>query len=487
MAKTLKHMNVMISTIRAGLLAAPLMFASALAPLPAGAQEPGAATSPPDLETVPAQNTAGQERAETRCLTLAEAERLALEGNRGLLVRRARADAAEARADGSDAFLWPSVGVEAGFTRSDDPVAAFGTRLRQARFAEADFALDALNRPDATEDWTGAVGVQWSAVDPTRWAGRSAARAGARAERLGSVRAADAVRFRTRVFYLEALRADAALEAARSAESAAASTTALMRSRREQGLLTDADVLQAEAALSGARSAVTAAERAVGDARGRLALHLGLPDGVEVVPADTVLELEGSAGVGAFGAPGVDLSTRADVRASLAGVDAAGAAVRQARAARLPTLGAFARLSSHAPDPFDGREANVTLGVQLSVPLFTGGALSSAVEEARALERVARLEHDDRLAAARTELEEARRGVEAARRGAEAAVAGRTAAAEARRLLRRRFEEGMATTAELLQAEARAAEFRTAAVDAVAGWRLAEAFLAFVSLTPDNR
>jgi outer membrane protein TolC len=171
---------------------------------------------------------------------------------------------------------------------------------------------------------------------------------------------------------------------------------------------------------------------------------------------------------------------RSDLSSSLESVARAGDDVRRARAARLPTLEAFARVATHAPDLLGGREADVTVGVQVSVPLFMGGALASRADEARALERAARLEHDHRVLAARAQLREALRAVDAAARGARAADLARVAADEAHRLVRRRYQEGMATTVELLQAEARAAEYRTLSVDARVGYHQALAALTFV-------
>jgi len=427
-----------------------------------------------------AQGTEGHER-EWRRLTLEEAERLALESNRSLTAERGRAEAEAAHAEAAGAFRWPVIAAEAGFSRSDDPVAAFGTRLRQGRFAEEDFALPTLNHPDAVEDWGGALSVRWGALDATRWAEMSAARHGARAAELVLGRATEATVFQTRILYLDAVGAQARLQASLTAEEAARSTARIVERRLAEGLGTEADVLQAEANLSGAEAVTVAAERELQDARGRLALHLGLPSGTQVVQADTSLAVVPMNPVETFRSePGL----RSDLGASLERQEEAVAGAERATAARLPTLEAFARLSSHAPEVFGTREGNVTVGVQVSVPIFSGGALGAAADEARALERVARAEHEYRLEAARTEVEESLRAVEAARRAAVASDAARAAADEAYRLMGRRFEEGMATTTELLQTEARAAELRTRAVDARVRYHQAEARLTFALGTP---
>ena len=45
--------------------------------------------------------------------------------------------------------LLPQLNFTEDISRGDDPVYAFGTRLRQRQFTQADFALNDLNRPSA--------------------------------------------------------------------------------------------------------------------------------------------------------------------------------------------------------------------------------------------------------------------------------------------------------------------------------------------------
>ena len=71
--------------------------------------------------------------------------------------------------------------------------------------------------------------------------------------------------------------------------------------------------------------------------------------------------------------------------------------------------------------------------------------------------------------------------VAAADHGVEAMRAAAAAADEARSLMRRRFEEGLATATDLLQAEARAVSMRQRAVEALAARQIAIARLEFVS------
>ena len=257
-----------------------------------------------------------------------------------------------------------------------------------------------------------------------------------------------------------------------------------MSLRRDQGLLTDADLLQARAALQGARAQRIDAERALNDARARLALALGWEADAMPVPVDTAFADASTSGPAP--APSIeqrDLSARPDLMASRAQVRASEARVAQASRARLPRVEGFARLETHSMDAFSGPEHDWTVGLQVKVPLFTGFKIGAMQHAAASMRDAARAEHEQRLREADAELAETRRGVEAARAGSAAATAASEAATEAARLMRRRFEEGLATTTDLLGAEARAAQMEMQAVNARLGLQIARARLAFLTDT----
>lgn len=455
-------------------LAAPGIRASAVAQEPGPSSLPGTEGVASQLAAVTDDLSATDEVP----LTLDQAVQAALEGNRGLAAARARTDAAELGADAAEGFLFPTLQATAGVLRTDDPVGVFGTRLRQRRFTQADFDVDALNDPDAVTDWTAGVGAQWDIARFDRWMERRAGKAEGRAARAMLDRTREGTVYRTRALYVGAVRAEATLDAFEAAEASARATTDRVRRRVAEGMGTEADLLQSEAALSGIQARLEHARAAVLNAREALGSWLGWSADRVPVPS------EGADVLDTGGAPGAvtpdELMERSDLVAGRAGLDAAEARARAVTASRLPALQAFGQLSTHAQGIGDDREANWSVGVQVSVPLFTGFSLTRGAEAARAQARALELDQAQREREAETEVLSARRGVDAARAALASARTANTAAAEAVRLLRRRYEEGMATVADLLQAEARAAELSTGVVDAEADLSLALATLDFV-------
>lgn len=428
----------------------------------------------PVAEPATAQQAPGGGPAAVVDLSLREAVERARSRNVELRVAGARSDVARARARAAAAPLFPRLDLESGWSRTTDPVGAFGTKLRQGGFGPDDLAFDALNDPDPVTDWSTSVVVRWSVASPERWAARSAAERRAASAGWREARSREATDLRTRALYYGALRAEARVRAAKAALEAAHSTEERFRHRREEGMLTEADLLQATAERRAAEADLSAALEGRHGARVELGLHLGLdPTDSLPSPADSLAPPEAPT------AAGFDPARRADVRARAAAVEAAEAGSRQADLSWLPSVEAFGAWSRHADDPFSGGGTGWTVGVGLRWSLFTGFRRPAEAREADADLTAARLEHRQALREARGEVRRAQRSVEAARHAVEASRAAREAAREGRELMRRRFEEGLATPSDLLQAEARATAMEVRAVDALTRYHVARARLRF--------
>lgn len=411
------------------------------------------------------------EAQELRLVTLAEAVAEARANHAQVGIAEARALAAREQITAAGASRWPTLGLEAGLLSSTDPVAAFGGRLRQGRFTQADFDPALLNDPDALTDLDGAVVLGWTPVDFSRDAALGAARANAEAAELGAAWARRVAGYQAEVRYVEAAGAELMLAAAHSATEAAEANLSLVERHAAEGVVTDADVLRARAALEDARARRIVAEQGVDDARGRLALALGWPAGTVPAPVVDAEALIAEAPVSS------DDRGRADLWGSEAQVSAAARVANQASRARLPRVQGFARLEAHTNESFSDAGDSWTVGLRVSVPLFTGFEIGARSAAAKAELEAVTLGHEQRLAEARTSLAEARRGAESRRRAALAAEAAAAASEEAARLMRLRFDEGLATTAELLAAEAAAVRQHTAAVHARLEHRIATATL----------
>jgi outer membrane protein len=368
-----------------------------------------------------------------------------------------RAAAATARADAARAGealrgILPTARLEAGWLRTDDPIGAFGITLRQRAVTPAAFAPASLNDPAPASDATAGAVLELPLVNADAWLGRRAAlRAGD-----ASAAAARWTATRTRVdvvkaYYGALLAAErtGALEAAsraahdhvRAAEASVASGAAV----RSDALLAAVKAGEIDADLAGAR-----ADAAL--ARAELALLLGSPDDTAFALPASLPDAETIRAAAAADAGSA--MPRADVEAASLGADAAASDHARAAAAWLPRLNAFARTDWHdAGRPFGGAPM-WTLGIMGSWTPFDGGADRAALRVAAGRLEAARAGAEATAAGAR---------LDAARRRSDLAVALQRLAiseqalvqsAEAHRLVTRKYEGGLASVVELLDAAA---------------------------------
>jgi outer membrane protein len=383
-------------------------------------------------------------------LTLDDAIRRTLERNPAVTASTAAEGVAAAGVEQARAGWFPRVDYVEAWQRSDQPVFVFGSLLAQSRFGPSNFAFDSLNNPDALNNFRGALTVQQSLVDlarPARVRAAGTARDGAalgtaalkRDLALGATRA-----------YGQVLVAGTARRAAQSAVDAAEQDRARAEDRRDAGLATDADVLsfQVHAAGMKARLAQAVADETIA----RTALNELMGE-----PLDTPFTLDDVAA--AAPAPETDLASlerealekRESAKEAILQEQAATAQHDIARSAFFPSVG-FQAGYEFDGENWTGRQRWWAAGVEMRWNLFNGlsdRARVAASQAGIAQARAGRLRTENAI---RVEVRSA-----IARLGAAVAreETGRTAVAQAReaqRIIRERYEAGMAGVTDLLRA-----------------------------------
>lgn len=367
-------------------------------------------------------------------------EARALEASRQEAVERER----QARAG-----YWPSVDVTATAQRGNHPVFAFSSLLAQRRFTEANFAVHSLNRPDPVTNIRTFAGAQQSLWDGGRT--RSAA-AGARLNRESvaaeTAAAGQDLALHAARAYVQVLRAEAIERAASAAVAAGEGDLERVRARREMGLVTPADLLAADVHLAEARERLIDARSALIVARLQLAAATGLPAGETLVLAAP--EIPASA---ATLDSLVVLATEASpemTRARLA-VNSAAMEVTGARAAFMPRLGAGAGLEFNGATAADQRSSWI-VGLDLQINLFRGFADHARIAGARQAQRRAEAEQEAAARKVEIDVRTAAAALDGARARESVGRATLAQAREAQRIIRDRYDSGLATITDILRA-----------------------------------
>ena len=383
-------------------------------------------------------------------LTLREAMVAAIQGSDLLRAEGGRRAAAEAAVDAARSFLLPSVAVEERFLSTDNPAYDFSMKINQGAFTSADLqgAPGSFNNPDPISDFQTSLTVTQPLYARRATLGLEMARGEAAAAGLDHTRRSEEVAHAAMQAWFGSKAAEAYEEAAEKAEEDAVEHLRLAKVAEDAGVGLASDRLRAAVALSEARRMRLNVQNNLEIARRGLGLAIGRE--AAVVPAGddlggTLPDLESLLAV---------VGARSDLQAMNKRVESARLNIDLAKAERLPEVGLFGSLQANDPDYPLG-----TSGTSYSAGIGVTWKLSGWHSAAAARQAMGDLQ---RAEAGRSGMErEARYRVrEAWLRWGEAkeslAIAEETmgVADEGVRLVRLRYENGLATMVALLDAQA---------------------------------
>lgn len=240
-----------------------------------------------------------------------------------------------------------------------------------------------------------------------------------------------------------------------------------------QGMVADVDTLKAWLSVENLRPDLIQAENRVGITMTRLKNAMGLPLSEQVVLTDTLAAAPGAWPDDLEAAWKEAAAARPDIRRLEYQLKAEKERVSAARAERYPVLTAFGQLESQSAisddTPLDHSNWPVSssVGVQVSLPLFTGYATSARVEQAKLSRLQAATRLDELKADVQAELETRLSTLSEARK--RIAVQESTIALAKRnyRITLLRFKEGVGSRLELTDAELQLNTSRTNYLKAV--------------------
>jgi outer membrane protein TolC len=356
---------------------------------------------------------------------------------------------AAARVAQAQSAYWPRIDLTESWQRGNQPVFVFSSLLAQRQFTAANFAIDALNRPDPVGNFRTSFTVDQPLFDGATRFGVAAARLGrdvaaAQRQLLDHELATDVTAAYTRV-----LTAMAGRRSAEAASAAARADRELAGNRRDAGLVTDADVLQLDLHVSRTREQEIRATADEQVARAQLNALMGEPLDADwtldptsaAVPLDTTpaAALEQEA-----------LTNRPDLRMTVLQEDLAKATRKSARAAFLPQFSAQAGWEVNGGS-FGSRESSWMIGGVARINLFRGFADRARLVEATELEKRRAFEKQQAETGVRVDVRTAIARLDAARASETVATAAVAQAAESRRIIRDRYEAGLADITSLLR------------------------------------
>lgn len=397
-----------------------------------------------------------------------------------VLAARSEAAMAEGGALASLAGFLPQITVSEVFTRSNDPVFAFGTKLRQSIFSQQDFSIPSLNEPSAITNYATRAVLQQPLFNggQSRY-GRRTALAYLDAANEAAVFTAQEAAFQVKQSYYSLILAreslvviDAALEAARGHRHQASRMA-------ETGMATRADELKASVRVAELEQERIRARNTVTVAAEYLKLASGWTGEAPLSPADTLARSDFEAGIETLTAHA--MSGHARLAAAEHVARAAEYASRSALGEYIPHLNAFAQFERNSDKAFGGDGDNWMVGVSLDWKIFNGLSTAGKVKTARAVREKANHEAALMRHKVSVEVRQAWLDSRAAAERIEVADSAREQADESLRIVQNQYREGLATITDLLDTELAATNARLGYTGALYEYNLALARLSLAS------
>ena len=418
-------------------------------------------------------------------LTLRQAIKQALRQSPEAAIVQADIQDATSAATMARTQLLPQLGFTEDISRGNDPVYAFGTRLRQRQFTQTDFALNALNLPQPIGNFSTRFSGQWMAFDSFKTQ-KNIRRADFLRESASSTsRSVDQqIVFRVVVAYQQVLYAQREIDVAQHEQETAAALLTSVDEHVKAGLAVESDRMSAEVNVAARKQELIAAQGDLELAWTALREAMGVTD----LKASELKPIEPHA----FprGALEEEMATAAKTRPDLTALGQAqlaqASAVGVAKSDFGPRVSAYGNWEEDRTS-FGGLGGNNWVaGVQISVDILPIGKRAQLARESAAKQKI-----DAQVAAMqqqlRLEVSQAHIHQKTAELSLETARAAMDQSAESLRILKNRYGAGLATITDLLRAEDAERQSQSNYWHAVYGNAMAytELLYATGTLTPD--
>jgi outer membrane protein len=416
---------------------------------------------------------------------LRQAIDMALGKNPQVALAHANAKDANAAFDLARTQYLPQLSFTEDISRGNDPVYVFGSRLRQRQFTLADFALNALNRPLPLNNLSTRFSGQWIAFDSfktqreVRGAGyykQSAASASQAVDQqvvLGVVSA-----------YQQVLYANRALAVAQNEQDTAAALLASVEDRVQAGLAVESDRMSAQVNAAARKQDLIAAQGDVEIAWADLRAAIGNPElqatALKPIELHTFPDSELDAELAQA------LKTRPDLLAMSLASQAQSQTVSAVRSGFGPRVSAYGNWEENRSAISSPGGNSWVAGVQISVDILPFGKRAQLVRagagKARAEAQAAIQQQQARVQVSRAHIHR-----QTAVLQLETAHAAMKQADESLRILKNRYDAGLANMTDVLRAEDASRQSQSNYWHAVYGNAMSYAELLYSQgiLTPD--
>lgn len=417
---------------------------------------------------------------DTVSLSLEDALTATLKNNKEIVLATLDEKIATVRFKQTNAVFLPKISLSYTPMSTNNPLNAFGFKLQQQSVDQSDFDPELLNDPSATQNFMTKAEWQQPILNMDMLYMRKAAH-----EQL-AVYTFKTQRTKEYIAY-EVQKAYAQLQLAHQAKAVLEETLQTINAiyiaannRFEKGFVQKSDMLNVQVQVASIESQLSQAKSNVQNASDYISLLMAVSSGpvyaVEPLNELSTTEIEEKR------IP----ENRADFQAMRAAISAQDVMINSGKMSYLPKLNAFAEYLMNDAEALGFGSNSYLVGAQLSWTLFNGLATRNKIEEHLVERKKMKEQLDYQQEQSQLDLNKVHRQARDAQfslRQQQIAVAQAT---EALRILQNRYQQGLVTTNDILQAQTQLSQQKLNHAQAVFDIITTQAYLKLLTSTSEN-
>ncbi len=413
-------------------------------------------------------------------LKLQDALEVALKSNRELVIAKLDEEGSAAKFNQTNAVFLPQINVSYTAFTSNNPLNAFGFKLQQQGITQSDFDPSRLNNPSATPNFMAKAELNQPLINMDMIYSRMAAHEQINVYAYKTKRTKDFIILEVQKAYAQLQLAHEAVNVLNEALQTSNAIYTSTNNRFEKGLLQKSDVLQVQVQVTATQSKLSEAKSNVKNASDYLSLLMGTKTGI-VYATDSISRVNNEQAIELQVNEG-----RADFQSMKAAIRAQDRMISSGRMAYMPKLNAFANYFINDKSALGFGSNSYLLGAQFSWNVFSGTSTKYKVSEYQVgrnkLEQQLKYQKEQ----SQLELDKAKRQLNDASFATTQYETAVSQASEALRILKNRFEQGLVTSNDLLQAQASLSQQKLMRAQAIFQYNTTISYLQFLTSTSEK-
>ncbi len=385
-------------------------------------------------------------------LTLSESIQIAAKENPKVKAASFQEEALRSQVVQAQSGFFPVIDFTETYNRTNNPMWAFGTKLNQEVITAADFNTETLNDPDDISNFASAVSMTWTVYDGGRtkinW--KQAQHNHIIASLVLKQTIQDVIA-QTAKAYIDMLLAQKHLMVIEQSLDIAKANLKMVGSRFASGFVVKSDFLRAKLRVAELEQQRLQSESQVKVAEAILSATMGYTDDRPlrlVSPLNRCVETTGTVGDWTE----IALTRRPDLEKLSYQEDIAKAEINKAHAEHFPDLRLIGNYEINSED-FSDTGDNYTVGAVMRVNLYSGNRISSKTKSAKSSLRSAQALRKNLELMIRVQVRESFLNTKSAWQRIVVAQDAVEQAKESMRIVKNRYQNGLLTIVDLLDAE----------------------------------